>query len=225
MGRHWLAVPVVITLLMAGCVNGGHTPAEHPSDDMVQDRSFLMGIVPTPQNYPNASMEDIEKGYIMAASCCELVNLWLTVPWWETEAKLASPGTQALLTRWIHDNGLTPIFHLNFWSLQQVPGHGLVPRLDIPPGLPDNTTMGDQAFRERWIRQAVNITATYQPRYLSLGNEIDSYYSHGPTGRTSTTTPRWSPRHTRPSGRYRPQRGSWSCSAWSTSTTKTPSFS
>jgi hypothetical protein len=180
MGRHWLAVLVVVTVMMAGCVNGGHSPANRSSDDMSQDRSFLMGIVPTPQNYPNASLEDIEMGYTMAASCCELVNLWLTVPWWETEAKLASPGTQALLTRWIHGNGLTPIYHLNFWSLQQVPGHGLVPRLDIPPGLPDDTTMGDPAFRERWIQQAVNITAAYQPRYISLGNEVDSYYSHAP---------------------------------------------
>lgn len=179
MDRHWWAV-LVVTVVMAGCVNGGHTPADDTSGDAAGDRSFLMGIVPTPQNYPNSSMEDMEEGYTLAASCCELVNLWLTIPWWETEDKLASPGTQALLNQWIHGNGLTPIFHLNFWSLQQVSGQGLVPQLDIPPGLPDDTTMGDQAFRQRWIQQAVNITATYQPRYLSLGNEVDSFYGYGP---------------------------------------------
>ncbi len=180
MSRHWQAVLAVLIVMLAGCVNGGHAPADTSPGEIRETRSFLMGIVPTPQNYPNASIEDIEAGYAMAASCCELVNLWLTVPWWDTEDKLASPGTQALLNQWIHGNGLTPIYHLNFWSLQQVPGHGLAPQLDVPPGLPDDTTMGDPAFRERWIQQAVNITATYQPRYLSLGNEVDSYYSYGP---------------------------------------------
>jgi len=46
-------------------------------------RDFLMGIVANPKNYPNFTIEDLEEAYRIASTSCEIVNLWLSVPWWE----------------------------------------------------------------------------------------------------------------------------------------------
>jgi len=42
-----------------------------------------MGIVANPKNYPNFTIEDLEEAYRIASTSCEIVNLWLSVPWWE----------------------------------------------------------------------------------------------------------------------------------------------
>ena len=172
----------VVVIMMAGCVGIGGSAKESGENALSQTdgRQFLMGMVPTPENFPNSSIQEIEDGYTLASTCCELVNLWLSVPWWEEEKTLSSQGTRALLNQWIYGKGLTPIFHTNFWSLHFVSGYGLAPKLDIPPGLPENTTMGSARFRERWIQHAVNISAAYHPKYFCLGNEVDSFYIYEP---------------------------------------------
>lgn len=142
-------------------------------------RSFLMGIVPNPKNYPNFTIDDLEEAYNMSSSICEVVNLWLSVPWWEEEEKLSSPSTQALLNL-IYKEKLTPIFHTNFWSLQHVEGYGIAPLLDIPPDMPENTTLGSQEFRQRWIEHVRNISMEWHPAFYSLGNEIDLFYNYEP---------------------------------------------
>lgn len=177
-----LLAAFVVIIMMAGCFDTGSIAKESGKNisSQTEGRQFLMGVVPTPKNFPNSSLQEIEDGYTLASTCCELVNLWLGVPWWEEEKKLSSQGTQALLNQWIYGKGLTPIFHTNFWSLQFVSGYGMAPKLDIPPGLPENTTMGNPEFRERWIQHAVNISAVYHPKYFCLGNEVDSFYLYEP---------------------------------------------
>lgn len=138
-----------------------------------------MGIVSNPKNYPNFTIDDIEEAYNITSSVCELVNLWFSVPWWEEEEKLFSPSTQALLNL-IYKEKLTPIFHTNFWSLQYVEGYGIAPLLDIPPDMPENTTLESEEFRHRWIEHVRNISREWHPAFYNIGNEVDLFYNYEP---------------------------------------------
>jgi hypothetical protein len=130
-------------------------------------RRFLVGVTPTYRL--NGTLEE---PYITAGSVAEVMNLWLVnVPWYNTTEYLEKPETQGLL--WlINTSGLTPIFQLNFWTVQS----GSVV-LQIPPDMDNSTTsLGTSGLRQRWIEQAVNISRDYQPKYFCLGNEVDTYY-------------------------------------------------
>ncbi|MGQ9719133.1 MAG: hypothetical protein ACUVWK_04780 [Nitrososphaerales archaeon] len=130
-------------------------------------RRFLVGVTPTYRL--NGTLEE---PYMTAGSVAEVMNLWfVNVPWYNTTEHLKKPETQGLL--WlINISGLTPIFQLNFWTVQS----GRVV-LQIPPDMNHNTTnLGSLELRQRWIEQAVNISRDYQPKYFCLGNEIDTYY-------------------------------------------------
>ena len=142
-------------------------------------RNFLMGIVATPKNYPNFTIDDLEEAYNITSDVCELVNLWLSVPWWEEEEKLNSSSTKALIDM-IYEEELTPVFHTNFWSLKYVEGYGIAPTLDLPPDMPKNTTMGSNEFRQRWIEHVKNISKNYKPAFYSIGNEVDLFYNYEP---------------------------------------------
>jgi len=141
------------------------------------NRTFLMGMVANPKNYPNFTINDLEEAYYLTSISSEIVNLWLSVPWWEEEEKFSSPSTRALLEL-IYKNKLTPIFHTNFWSLQYVEGYGIAPLLDIPPDMPANTTLQSEEFRHRWLEHVTNISKEWQPAFYSLGNEIDLFYNY-----------------------------------------------
>ena len=143
------------------------------------ERSFLMGIVVNPKNYPNFTIDDLKEAYNITSIICEVVNLWLSVSWWKEEEKLSSPSTAALLNL-IYEEKLTPIFHTNFWSLQYVEGYGIAPLLDVPPDMPSNTTMKSKEFRHRWVEHVRNISKEWQPAFYSLGNEVDLFYNYEP---------------------------------------------
>jgi hypothetical protein len=107
-----------------------------------------------------------------AGSVADVMNLWFVdAPWYNTSAHLNKSSTQGLL--WlINQSGLTPIFELNFWTVE---GGKVV--LEIPPYMNSTTTnLGTPELRQLWIEQAVNISRDYHPKYLCLGNEIDTYY-------------------------------------------------
>jgi hypothetical protein len=130
-------------------------------------RRFLVGVTPTYRL--NGTLEE---PYMTAGSVAEVMNLWfVNVPWYNTTEYLEKPETQGLL--WlINTSGLTPIFQLNFWTVQS----GSVV-LQIPPDMDNTTTnLGTSELQQRWIEQAVNISRDYQPKYFCLGNEIDTYY-------------------------------------------------
>jgi hypothetical protein len=133
----------------------------------ITSRSFLIGVTPTVKL--NATLEEI---YETAGSVADVMNLWFTnVPWYNTTEHLKKPGTQGLL--WlINLSGLTPIFELNFWTVE---GGKVI--LQIPPYMNATTTnLGTLELRQLWIEQAVNISRDYHPKYFCIGNEVDTYY-------------------------------------------------
>jgi hypothetical protein len=133
----------------------------------ISSRSFLIGVTPTLKL--NGTLEE---PYRTAGSAAEVMNLWFAdVPWYNTTTHLNKTQTQGLL--WlINSSGLTPIFELNFWTVQD----GKV-ALQVPPNMNSTSTnLGTPEFRELWIEEAVNISRDYHPRYFCIGNEIDTYY-------------------------------------------------
>lgn len=133
----------------------------------INSRNFLIGVTPTPKL--NGTIEEI---YGTAGSVADVMNLWfVNVPWYNTTEHLKKPGTQWLLSL-INSSELTPIFELNFWTIE----NGNVV-LQIPSFMNPNTTdLGTSEFRELWIEQAVNISRDYHPKYFCIGNEVDTYF-------------------------------------------------
>lgn len=139
----------------------------------ITSRSFLMGVTPTFK-----LNETLGEVYSTAGSVADVMNLWfVNVPWYNTTEHLKKPETKRLL--WlINSSGLTPIFQLNFWTIES----GKV-ILQIPPYMNSTTTnLGTPELRQMWIEQAINISRDYHPKYFCIGNEVDTYYwncSHG----------------------------------------------
>jgi len=133
----------------------------------IASRNFLIGVTPTFKL--DGTLEEL---YSTAGSVAEVMNLWfVNVPWHNTTEHLKKPETQGLLGL-INSSGLTPIFQLNFWTIE---GGKVV--LQIPPYMNSTTTnLGTPEFRQLWIEQAVNISRDYHPKYFCVGNEVDTYY-------------------------------------------------
>jgi hypothetical protein len=134
----------------------------------ITSRNFLIGVTPTPTINLNETLEV----YNIAGSVADVMNLWFAnVPWYNTTEHLKKPQTQGLL--WlINSSGLTPIFELNFWTIE----NGKV-ILQVPSYMNSTTTnLGTPELRQLWIEQAVNISRDYHPRYFCIGNEVDTYY-------------------------------------------------
>lgn len=133
----------------------------------ITSRSFLMGVTPTFKL--NGTLEEI---YGTAGSVADVMNLWLAnSAWYNMTDCLKRPETQGLLFL-INSSGLTPIFELNFWTIE---GGKVI--LQIPPYMNATTTnLGTSELRQLWIEQAVNISRDYHPKYLCIGNEVDTYY-------------------------------------------------
>jgi hypothetical protein len=133
----------------------------------ITSRSFLMGLTPTFKL--NGTLEEV---FMTAGSVADVMNLWfVNVPWYNTTEQLKKPETQGLLGL-INSSGLTPIFQLNFWAVEE----GKVV-LQVPPYMNSTTTnLGTPELRQLWIEQAVNISRDYHPKYFCIGNEIDTYY-------------------------------------------------
>ncbi|MGQ9539139.1 MAG: hypothetical protein ACUVTE_06140 [Candidatus Bathycorpusculaceae bacterium] len=133
----------------------------------ITSRNFLIGVTPTFKL--NGTLEEI---YGTAGSVAEVMNLWfVNVPWYNTTEHLNKTETQWLL-RLVNSSGLTPIFQLNFWTIES--GNVI---LKIPPYMNSTTTnLGTTELRQLWIEQAVNISRNYHPKYFCIGNEVDTYY-------------------------------------------------
>jgi len=134
----------------------------------IASRNFLIGVTPT----PTINLSEILEVYNTTGSVADVMNLWfVNVPWYNTTEHLKKPETQGLL--WlINSSGLTPIFELNFWTIE----NGKV-ILQVPSYMNSTrTNLGTPELRQLWIEQAVNISRDYHPKYFCIGNEIDTYY-------------------------------------------------
>ena len=166
----WIAV-VLLCILISGCTEEIEKPAKHsPHSLPLTQRSYYIGMVPTPKSVPETTFDDITAAYEETGQLGEVTMVW------------GSPGGIGLYEKLKQNRvitavrvyGLKPVVTLNFHTIKQVQGEGLKLVIDAPKGIVAEAS--NLEFRRLWVNEARNIALEFQPEYLSLGNEINDYF-------------------------------------------------
>jgi hypothetical protein len=135
----------------------------------ISQRTFYIGLVPTPKNSPSTTFEDITAAYEETGRIAEVVMIWVR--------KQGIGELEVLKKNRIIEGvrvyGLKPVITLNFATIKQAEG-GLTYVVDAPEDVPAELT--DATFRARWVKEAKELALMYKPEYFSLGNEINDYF-------------------------------------------------
>jgi len=141
-----------------------------PSSLPISERSFYIGLVPTPKSAQGTTFEDLTAAYEEAGNISEVSMVWP-----------ASSGigqydqlNQSRVITAVRVYGLKPVVTLNFATMRQVPGKGIQYVIDAPAGV--NANLSDPEFRRLWVDEARKIAQEFRPEYFSLGNEINDYF-------------------------------------------------
>ena len=172
-----LAVLVINVVLISGCTKK-ISPTEPeilvPEDSpQLPYRGFFMGVLPT-----TAHGQSFDDAYTQASRYSEFVPVWgRPTPFYNLADDLSGSWGQTFVKQLIREKGMFPIVHMSFIG----PGLTLV----TPPGM-ENATLSDPAWREAYKQAALDIVKATQPRYLSVGNEVNRWYEKygedGPNG-------------------------------------------
>ncbi len=142
----------------------GFAPLDAPA---LPPRGFFMGLLPTPR-----AGQTLAEAYAQAAAFADFTPVWgRPTPFYDLAQELAGAWGQVFVAQYTRGNGLFPLVHLSF----------LGPDLTLaaPPGLA-GATLADAAWRESYRAAALAVVRAVQPRYLSLGNEVNRWYEqHG----------------------------------------------
>jgi hypothetical protein len=135
----------------------------------ISQRSFYLGLTPTPKNWPNSSFNDIVAAYEETGKIAEVAMVWV---------EKQGIGEFELLKKnrvveGIRVYGLKPVITLNFAKIE-IGASSISYVIDAPEGIVAN--LSDQEFRNRWIEEARDIAQEFKPEYFSLGNEINDYF-------------------------------------------------
>jgi hypothetical protein len=171
-------VLLIGVVLISGCTKKETTPVEPqilvPEDSpQLPSRGFFMGVLPTA-----AKGQSFDNAYAQAARYSEFVPVWgKPTPFYNLASDLSGSWGQTFVKQLIRGNGMFPILHLSFI------GSGVT--LAKPPGM-ENATLSDPAWRSAYKQAALDVVKASQPRYLSLGNEVNRWYEKygedGPNG-------------------------------------------
>ncbi|MEW6094155.1 MAG: glycosyl hydrolase 53 family protein [Chloroflexota bacterium] len=140
----------------------------------ISDRNFLLGLVPSPRSVPETTFDDLIAAYQETGEIAEVSMVWTDPAGIGEYDKLSQNQVVTALRVY----GLEPILTLNFATIQQAPGEGLIYVVDAPRGV--NADLSDSEFRRLWIEEAKNIARDFKPKYFSLGNEINDYFYFHP---------------------------------------------
>ncbi|OPY29576.1 MAG: Glycosyl hydrolase family 53 [Methanocella sp. PtaU1.Bin125] len=162
---------------IAGTVTQEPVRPRHSAYDLaISERSFYIGVVPTPKTVPSTTFEDITAAYEEAGDIGEVAMVWVTSAGIGQYDKLK----QSNIITAFRVYGVRPVVTLGFATIRQVPGEGLKYVVDAPAGV--NADLSDPEFRRRWVDEAGKIARDFKPEYFSLGNEINDYFYLHPDG-------------------------------------------
>jgi hypothetical protein len=136
----------------------------------IEQRSFYLGLVPTPVNAPDSTFDDVVRAYEETGGIAEIQMVWVEPAGIGQYEKLKQNRVITALRVY----GLKPVVTLQFATIKEVPGDGLQYVVDAPSGI--NADLSDPEFRTLWVEEATNIAREFNPEYLSLGNEINDYF-------------------------------------------------
>ncbi len=139
----------------------------------ITERSFKIGVVPIPRNFPKFSQEDLVSAYEEASNLGEIIPIWVNPCSIGALEKLQESRVVEMVRKF----GALPLIHMNFYKIAFVGGgKGLGLVVDAPY----DTNLSDPKFREEWKKEARAIAAIYKPEYMSLGNEVNAWYIFNP---------------------------------------------
>jgi hypothetical protein len=129
-----------------------------------------LGVLPTPQ-----AGQSFEAAHATAAPYTDLVPVWgKPSPFYEMPLELDGAWGDQFLDRLIRDNDMTAVVHFSFMD-----GNG---ELAAPPGL-KNPSLSSTQWRNAYREAVLKTVKKVQPRYLSLGNEVNRWLKlHGANG-------------------------------------------
>jgi len=133
-------------------------------------RSYYIGVIPSPKTDPDTSFDDMINAYSEAGELGEVMMVWSDPNCIGQCEKL----TQNRVVEAVRTNGMEPVLTLSFATITEVPGEGLAYTICWPNHTATNIT--DPAFREAWVAEAKDLSEEFQPKYLSLGNEVNDYF-------------------------------------------------
>ena len=175
-----IIISVSIAVILSSCntVNNQEYHPESPASPIIEKndtgREFEIGMVPSPKSIPESSFEDLVNAYEELGNIADVAMIW------------GNPGGIGLFERLKQNQvvtavrvyGLKPVLTLNFHTIKEFPGQGLVLIIDTPQGVaPD---VSDPEFRSLWVAEAKKIAREFKPEYFSLGNEINDYFQIHP---------------------------------------------
>jgi len=174
MFRKIILLTLIVTFLLTAC-----TPAEAPEQEKVKhstydlpitERSFYLGLVPTPITEPETTWDDIIASYEETAEIAEIAMVWTD----HGEVSQYEKLKQNKVITGVRVYGLIPVVTLNVATIVEVPEFGLRYALISPENI--EADLSNQEYREWWVSEARNIARDFQPEYMSLGNEINDYF-------------------------------------------------
>jgi len=179
-----LSISIGAVLFFGGCIPEEIAPLAPPSQQLLQkyshytlpitERAFYLGVIPTPKNYPRVTPESFMGAYTELQALAEVTMVWSMGVSVGTAKRLRKSRTIEGLERM----GFIPVLTLNFSTIKEVPGKGLVLTADAPAGV--EADIENPTFRRLWVAEARTIAKEFKPRYFSLGNEINSWYEFYP---------------------------------------------
>lgn len=170
-----ILILLLISLLLAGAWSLRPGPAKAPSSSLpLSERSFLLGLVPSPAHSPHSTFEDLVKAYEETGRIAEIGVVWVEKQGIGEYDLLKRNGVITALRVY----GLRPLVTLNFATVRQTEG-GLEYVVDAPEGV--TPSLSDPSFREAWVEEARKIAENFKPEYLSLGNEVNDYFHFHPS--------------------------------------------
>ena len=136
----------------------------------ISERSFYLGLLPSPKSDPTTTYEDTIAAYEETAQLAEVSMVW-TVPSGIGQYERLK---QSQAITGVRVYGLIPVVTLTFWTIEEIEDKGLVVGVDAPEGIEAN--LSDEEFRTLWVQEAKKIAEEYQPEYFSLGNEVNDFF-------------------------------------------------
>ncbi|MEM3031167.1 MAG: hypothetical protein QXH27_05545 [Candidatus Micrarchaeia archaeon] len=140
----------------------------------IGERSFYLGVVPTPKSIPAITQQGLVDAYAEAGKLGEVTMVWPSGGWHGACQRLQSSRTVEA----VRNMGLKPVINLNFYTIAEVPGKGLQVVPDAPAGV--NASLRNAEFRRLFVEEVRDCSRMFKPEYLSLGNEVGAFYATNP---------------------------------------------
>lgn len=172
----WLCLALfAIGLVVVACADGSEDGQQPTPTGSGQPRSYAMGLSSLP---PELTEDSYAQTFELAASVGEVILIQHTLPW---QDMLTGDLTDNTVQTTMRETELAHKYGLDiFVAIDPTDSStGRSQLADLPPEL-EGAGFADEDVRRAFIAYAQYVAENYQPKYLALGVEINSYQHQHP---------------------------------------------